>query len=406
MATVGKRQWIDSKGRKKEAWRVSYSDASGVRRHVQRRTKKEADAYALTIEMEKRIGIHVPDADSVTIRDAIQIWLGAAEADGCDRGTLKSYKEIAGKHILPFIGGKKVTRLTGPEVVAFKDALLLTCSRAMTAKAVRHLSMILSESLRRGLVGQNVARGITVKRPRQDGKRQRLAKRADIPPKEHLRRLLEAAERLGDEDPRLSVLVPVVMLAGLRASELRGLAWPNVSLETSSSLTVTQRADRWNDIGPPKSDAGYRTVPIGPALARRLKAWKLRCPPSPLNLVFPAARRDRRWSSDRAALGYGPIKQGAFSHLFLMVQIEAGLAIDSGRIDPKGETVWKPRYGWHDLRHVAASNWLNDGIDLKRLQTWIGHENIQLTIDVYGHLMADAKKDAALAAAAESALLA
>jgi site-specific recombinase XerD len=57
------------------------------------------------------------------------------------------------------------------------------------------------------------------------------------------------------------------------------------------------------------------------------------------------------------------------------------------------------------LRHVAASNWLNDGIDLKRLQTWIGHENIQLTIDVYGHLIVDAKKDAALAASAEAALL-
>jgi integrase len=406
MATVTKRVWTNSKGHQKEAWRVSYADASGKRRHVQRRTKKDADAYALTVEIEKRHGVHVPDADSITIKDAADIWLGTAEANGCDRGTIKSYREIVNAHILPLMGAKKLTRLTGPDVVAFKDALLATRSRAMSAKAVRHLAMILGEALRRGFVGQNVARGITVKRPRQDGKRQRLAKRADIPPKVHLRRLLEAAERLCDEDPRLSVLVPVVMLAGLRASELRGLAWQNVKLETSRSLTVTQRADRWNDIGPPKSDAGYRTIPIGPALTRRLKAWKLRCPPSPLNLVFPAARRDRRWSSDRSALGYGPIKQGAFSNAFLVVQIEAGLAIDTGRTNAKGETVWRRRYGWHDLRHVAASNWLNDGIDLKRLQTWIGHENIQLTIDVYGHLMADARKDAALAASAESALLA
>ena len=78
---------------------------------------------------------------------------------------------------------------------------------------------------------------------------------------------------------------------------------------------------------------------------------------------------------------------------------------DSGKRDKTQATIWKPRYGWHDLRHVAASNWLNDGIDLKRLQTWIGHENIQLTIDVYGHLIADAKKDAALAASAERSLL-
>lgn len=406
MATVTKRVWTDSKGHQKEAWRISYEDASGKRRHVQRRVKKDADAYALTVEIEKRHGVHVPDADSITIKDAADIWLGTAEANGCDRGTIKSYREIADRHILPLLGAKKLSRLTGPEVVAFKDSLLATRSRAMSAKAVRHLAMILGEALRRGFVGQNVARGITVKRPRQDGKRQRLAKRADIPPKEHLRGLLEAAERLCDEDPRLSVLVPVVMLAGLRASELRGLAWQNVKLETSPSLTVTQRADRWNDIGPPKSDAGYRTIPIGPGLARRLKAWKLRCPPSPLDLVFPAGRRDRRWSSDRAALGCGPIKQGAFSDLFLKVQIEAGLAIATDRVDAKGQIVCRPRYGWHDLRHVAASNWLNDGIDLKRLQTWIGHENIQLTIDVYGHLMADAKKDAALAAGAETALLA
>jgi integrase len=101
----------------------------------------------------------------------------------------------------------------------------------------------------------------------------------------------------------------------------------------------------------------------------------------------------------------GVIDQKGFIALFVKVQAAAGLAIDSGKRDRRGNTIWKPRYGWHDLRHVAASNWLNDGIDLKRLQTWIGHENIQLTIDVYGHLITDAKKDAALAAGAEKALL-
>lgn len=406
MAAVTKRIWTDSRGRRKEAWRISYVDAKGVRRHVQRRTKKDADAYALTVEFEKRLGVHVPDADSITIKDAADIWLATAEADGCDRGTIKSYREIVKCHILPLIGSKKLTRLTGPEVVAFKDALLITRSRAMAAKAVRHLSMMLGEAVRRGLVGQNVARGITVKRPRQDGKRQRLAKRAEIPPREHLKALLAAADSLGEEDPRLAVMLRVVMLAGLRASELRGLVWPNADLREAPSLTVTQRADRWNDIGPPKSDAGHRTIPIGPTLARLLRAWKLRCPPTPSAIMFPATRKDRRWKSDREPMGLGPIKQSAMPAMFLKVQAKAGLAIDTGTKNPKGEPIWKSRYGWHDLRHVAASNWLNDGIDLKRLQTWIGHENIQLTIDVYGHLIADAKKDAALAAGAEITLLA
>jgi len=48
------------------------------------------------------------------------------------------------------------------------------------------------------------------------------------------------------------------------------------------------------------------------------------------------------------------------------------------------------------LSSNALSGWLphcnrrNDGL------AWVGHEKIRLTIDVYGHLILDAKKDAAL----------
>lgn len=112
-----------------------------------------------------------------------------------------------------------------------------------------------------------------------------------------------------------------------------------------------------------------------------MKAWKVRCLPSVLNLMFPNLRG-------------GVIDQKGFIALLVKVQVEAGLALDTTRKDGKRCTIWGPRYDWHDLRHDAASNLLNDGIDLK-LQTWIGHENIQLTVDVYGHLVIDAKKGAA-----------
>jgi integrase len=390
MATVKKRTWTTARGEQKQAWRVSYTEVSGKRWHKQFDLKRDADAYRVQVEGELVRGVHTPDATSVTVGRAADIWIGSCEAAGCDRGTLKTYREIVGRHIRPHLGEEKLSRLSGPRVIEFRDALMATRSHAMASKAVRHLSMILAEAMRRGLVGKNVAREVKVRRPRGE-KRQRLARRAEIPPIEHLHAMLKAADRLSGEDPRLAVLLRVVMLAGLRASEARGFAWQDVDLKTPS-LTVTQRADRWCELGAPKSDAGHRTIPIGPSLATTLKAWKLRCPLSPLNLMFPNSRG-------------GVIDQKNFIALFLKVQVSAGLAVDTGRRDAKGNTIWRPRYGWHDLRHVAASNWLNDGIDLKRLQTWIGHENIQLTIDVYGHLILDAKKDVALAASAEATLL-
>lgn len=263
--------------------------------------------------------------------------------------------------------------------------MISTRSIAMASKAVRALSMILCEAQRRGLVAQNVARGVRVARTKRDRKRN------VIPPRQHLIALLEAADRLDNEDPRLPVLVRIAMFAGLRQSELRGFIWPDADL-SGLNLTVSQRADRWQAIGAPKSDAGHRTIPIGPDLAARLKRWKLRCPPTPTNIMFPNKRG-------------GIIDQKGMADLLLQVQIAAGLALDCGKRNAAGEIIWKPRYGWHSLRHAAASAWINQNVDLKRLQVWIGHATIQLTIDTYGHLITDAQADAALASGAEAALL-
>jgi integrase len=402
MATIKKRRWQTSSGEFREAWRVSYTDGAGQRHHKQFNLRRDADAYRIKVEGEIAHGVHTPDASSLTISEAADVWIATCEAGGCDRGTLKTYREIVNVHIRPHLGGEKLSRLSAPRVVQFRDGLMATRSHTMASKAVRHLSMILGEAMRRGLVAQNVARSVKVKKPRQETPK--LARRAEIPPQEHLRRMLEAADLLRDEDPRLPVLLRLVMLTGLRASEARGLSWSGVDL-TVPSVRVSQRADRWNEIGAPKSNAGHRSIPIGPALRRTLKEWKVRCPPSELRLVFPNWARGRPWPSKSGQTNGQPIDQGRFAALLLKTQVAAGLAIDTGKRDGKDRAVWQLRYDWHHLRHVAASNWINDGVDLKRLQTWIGHENIQLTIDVYGHLIRDAKKDAALAAGAEAALL-
>jgi integrase len=386
MATVTKRVWTDARGKRKEAWRVAYTDQSGKRRFKQFTRKKDADAYELTAQWEVKHGVHTPDADSITVADAADLWLATAETNGCDRGTLKSYGEMARCHIKPLLGAEKLSRLTSPKVVGFADAMVQTRSRAMASKAVRALSMIVGEAQRRRLVNQNVVRGVTVKRSTRD------RKRVTIPPKEHLRAILEAADRVDKEDPRLPVLMRVAMFGGLRSSELRGLALSHADLN-AATLQVCQRADRWGEIGSPKSDAGHRTIPIGPSLVSALRRWKLRCPPSEAGLMFPNERGQ-------------PISQHRIIDLFLSVQVEAGLAIDTGKITADGETIWKPRYGLHSLRHAAASAWINQGVDLKRLQVWIGHATIQLTIDTYGHLITDAQGDASLASGAEAALLA
>jgi len=41
----------------------------------------------------------------------------------------------------------------------------------------------------------------------------------------------------------------------------------------------------------------------------------------------------------------------------------------------------------HQLRHHFASLLLRGGVDIKRVQEWLGHHSAAFTLDIYGHLM-------------------
>lgn len=81
----------------------------------------------------------------------------------------------------------------------------------------------------------------------------------------------------------------------------------------------------------------------------------------------------------------------------------AGPVVD--RKDAKGREMWKHKYGLHDLRHACASRWIRQKIDLKRLTTWLGHSSVQISLDIYGHLIEDEQEDAAIVAASAAELL-
>ena len=136
------------------------------------------------------------------------------------------------------------------------------------------LKGILKYAQKHGRVAQNAAAGVTV----NVSKRHR--KRIEIPSKDDIKAVLDAA------GPQWRPLFKVAVLTGLRSSELRALSWGDVDLD-AGALRVRRRADRWNQLGPPKSATSTRDIPLGPAATETLRAWRLDCPKGDLDLVFP-----------------------------------------------------------------------------------------------------------------------
>lgn len=378
MTAIRKRSWTSPAGVAKTAWLVDYRDQAGKRRAKQFARKKDAEEYADRARTEVRQGTHTHDRDSITVSIAANLWIAAAEAERLERSTTKRYRELADLHIKPRFGDLKLTALTKPLVQDFRLELLKGKSRAMAAKILRALSAILNNAMEIGAINQNVAATVKV------GKLKRETEKIIVPDRADLKAMIKAAT----DTERPFILTAIT--TGLRSSELRGLRWQDIDL-AAGTITVRQRADQWGQIGPPKSEAGKRTIPIPPELVAELKAWRLRSPISRQDLAFP--------SSTGTPLRHNNMLRRTFFPL----QVRAGIGVPAmdakgkPKINEEGQPVLTGRYGFHTLRHAAASGWIESNIDLKRLQVWIGHENIRLTLDTYGHLLKDADKDAELA---------
>ena len=103
-----------------------------------------------------------------------------------------------------------------------------------------------------------------------------------------------------------------------------------------------------------------------------------------LGLVFP--------NSTGRVQNYSNI----YNHVFQPMLVENGIVNDSG----------EAKFGIHALRHAAASLFIEQGGNPKKIQTLLGHASITMTMDTYGHLFESPEEDVSLFEKLESDLLA
>jgi integrase len=168
-----------------------------------------------------------------------------------------------------------------------------------------------------------------------------------------------------EEDAKVFAFYATAIYTGMRAGELAGLHWGDVSFERR--LISVQRSFS----GPTKAE-DVRYVPI---LDPLLPLFRERRLTTTGRLVFP---NDAGEMFDQSAR--------VFQENLQRVLKRAGFPM----IERDGKVRRYIRF--HDLRHTFASHWVMKGGDLFKLQKILGHKTVQMTMR-YAHLAPHAFAD-------------
>ena len=335
-------------------WRARYRDDAG-REHAKHFPRK-TDAQRWLDEVTASIvtGRYVdPQAGRATFRDYAEQW----RAGQVHRPSSAAHIEtMLRRHAYPALGERPLSSILPSEVQAWVKGLGSAegDTRALAPATIGVVHGIVSSVFKAAVRDRRIMANPC------EGTRLPKVERAKVFPP-----TTEQVERLRDAfpEPGLRAVVTFTAGTGLRQGEVFGLTVDRVDMlrrEVNVDRQLVQVPRQPPRLGPPKTKASRRTVPLPHVVVDALEVHLAEFPPGPDGLVF--------------TLEGQPVSRQSFGRLWRPAARSTGL--------PDGT-------GLHLLRHYYASLLIRYGESVKTVQARLGHATAAETLDTYSHLWPD-----------------
>jgi integrase len=329
------------------------------------RTRTEVRAKLKAAAERSEAGAPVRDAKATVAAWLMQWRKTSLAASNRKESTRELYACLSRTHLEPEpFGCLPLDRLRPSDV----DALILKLKNAkLSDSTIRStftvLRLALGDAVRDGLLARNPA--ADVKRPAVTRTEARHLSPAEVS------KLLSAAQ-----GSRYHTILSLIAATGLRRGEAAALTWTDMDL-TARKLRVRGTLARVGGelkVTEPKTAKSRRTLPLSPALVAVLKA--------------------HRKTQTAERLRAGSVWAGT-PYVFTT---ESGRPVEPRNIlralSSAADTAGLSDVGVHTLRHSAATQWLENGIHLKAVSDLLGHGDISITADIYGHVSEETSRAA------------
>lgn len=282
-----------------------------------------------------------------------------------DEVTFQGYEVLANTHIMPYFKekGAVLQKLTSCELQAYFDEKSVHGRKdgkgGLSPRSLRLHMNIVNQTI-------NLARknGLVISNPCEFVRLPKSGRyEYSFYSAEEKTKLFEAVS-----DDVLYPLIRITALYGLRRSELLGLKWDSVDFE-NNRLTV-------------KHTVSKVTKAVAKDKTKNASSFR----------SFPLTREARQIFADAKAreLENRVLFGKSYQENDYVFKWDDGRTFSPDYISKHFAKLLKKNnlrhIRFHELRHSCASMLINSGFALKDVQEWLGHADIKMTANIYGHL--------------------
>jgi integrase len=346
----------------KSGWWV-FINYQNKRKNKRFSEKKVATDFAKNIDAKIKwaeangspVLLYQPKEAIPTLKEYISSWLKTYVASNCKSSTAANYRQVCERHLYPTLGGKRLDEVTRGNI---KQLVAIWNSQGLKKRTILNILTPLREAYNHA-IDDGVASANPVAKVGMIVKGCQVTS-AHIDPlrSEEVRLLLATARE------RFSLLHPLFLCAvrtGMRQGELIGLRWEDIDfhggfIEVRHNVVRRQETDT--------KTHKIRRIDLSPQLGAALTALKetRQLELSMKGQVLPEwvflTPHGNRMTPEVLRAGFYACLE------------KAGLR----------------RVRFHDLRHTFASLLIQQGANVKYIQSQLGHSSISITLDVYSHL--------------------
>ena len=266
--------------------------------------------------------------------------------------TVYNKKYMIDKHILPYFKNKKVDEVTSSDIIQWQNAM------EEKGYSQTYLRMVQNQLT---ALYTHAAKIYGLKNPcvsvEKMGKSD--ADHIDFWTKEEYDRFISVV----DKSDKYYVLFELLFWTGIRIGEALALTISDFDFDRKE-LRITKtyyRLERKDIITAPKTENSIRSISMPDFLLEEVKDY--------YNRLYKYPRNERLF----------PVVPKAVENKFKRDIEKAGVK----------------RIRIHDLRHSHASYLIDRGVDAMRIKERLGHKDIKITLNTYGHLYPNKQRELA-----------